>query len=52
MMIPFLVSTLASIVVLWLLLRKDIPPYAAVSLLKNEDDVLKSKTLFKFSWVF
>ena len=52
MMIPFLVSTLASIIVLWLLLRKDIPKYIDTSLLKNEDDVLKSKTLFKFSWIF
>lgn len=52
MMVPFLVSTLASIIVLWLLLRKDIPTYIDVSLLKNEDDVLKSKTLFKFSWIF
>jgi len=52
MMVPFLVSTFTSIIVLWLLLRKDIPTYIDVSLLKNEDDVLKSKTLFKFSWIF
>ena len=52
MMVPFLVSTFVSILVLWVVLRKDIPKYIDVSLLKNEDDVLKSKTLFKFSWFF
>ncbi len=52
MMIPFIVSTIISIVVLWVVLRKDIPKYIDVSLLQNEDDVLKSKTLFKFSWIF
>ena len=52
MIIPFIVSTIVSIIVLWIVLRKDIPKIVDVSLLKNPDDVLKSKTLFKFSWVF
>ena len=52
MLFPFVVSVFASIVVLWVVLHKDIPKYIDVSLLKNEDDVLKSKTLFKFSWLF
>ncbi len=52
MIIPYIVSTIVSIVVLWIILRKDIPKTVDVSLLKNPDDVLKSKTLFKFSWVF
>ncbi len=52
MMLPFLVSVIVSISVLWVVLRKDIPKYIDVSLLKNEDDVLKSKALFKFSWFF
>lgn len=52
MMLPFLVSVFASIVVLWIVLRKDIPSYIDVSLLQNEDDVLKSRALFKFSWFF
>ena len=52
MMLPFVVSVCMSILVLWVVLHKDIPKYIDVSLLKNEDDVLKSKTLFKFSWAF
>jgi len=52
MWIPYFVSTLASIGVLWILLRKDIPKTVDISLLKNEDEVLKNKTLFKFSWFF
>ena len=52
MMLPFVVSVCMSILVLWIVLHKDIPKYIDVSLLKNEDDVLKSKTLFKFSWAF
>ena len=52
MIIPYIVSTVVSIMVLWLILRKDIPKTVDVSLLKNPDEVLKNKTLFKFSWVF
>lgn len=52
MFIPFIVSVIVSILFLWLLLRKDIPKQIDVSLLKDENDVLKHKTLFKFSWLF
>ncbi|MDH4944697.1 arsenic transporter [Sulfurimonas sp. C5] len=52
MFIPYLVSTVISIVVLWTVLRNDIPKHVDVNLLKNPDDVLKNKTLFKFSWFF
>ena len=52
MFVPYLVSTFISIVVLWLFLRKDIPKLVDISLLKNPDEVLKSKTLFIFSWFF
>ena len=52
MIIPYIVSTVVSIVVLWIVLRKDIPKIVDVTLLKNPDDVLKNKTLFKFSWLF
>ncbi|MBN2824604.1 MAG: arsenic transporter [Campylobacterales bacterium] len=52
MIVPYIVSTLVSIVVLWLVLRHDIPKEIDVSLLKNPDDVLKNKVLFKFSWFF
>lgn len=52
MVIPYLVSTVVSIGVLWLVLRKDIPLHVDVALLKDPDDVLKSKPLFYLSWVF
>ncbi|QKF83211.1 arsenic transporter [Halarcobacter ebronensis] len=52
MIIPYIVSTVVSIAVLWLFLRKDIPAKVDITLLKNADEVLKNKTLFKFSWIF
>ena len=52
MLIPFFVSTLVSILVLWLILKNDIPKQIDITLLKNPDDVLKNKMLFKFSWIF
>ncbi len=52
MIIPYIVSTVVSIIVLWVILRKDIPAQVDISLLKNPDEVLKNKTLFKFSWFF
>ncbi|PLY09477.1 MAG: arsenical efflux pump membrane protein ArsB [Arcobacter sp.] len=52
MFIPYVVSTIVSIIVLWLVLRNDIPKTVDTSLLKNPDEVLKNKTLFKFSWLF
>jgi len=52
MFVPYIVSTVVSIVVLWIILRKDIPKSVDVSLLKNPDEVLKSKTLFQFAWFF
>jgi len=52
MFIPFVVSVFISILFLWLFLRKDIPKTIDVTLLKDEAEVLKSKTLFLFSWFF
>ncbi|CAA6825911.1 MAG: Arsenic efflux pump protein [uncultured Sulfurovum sp.] len=52
MIVPFIVSVIASIGLLWLFLRKDIPTQIDIILLKDENEVLKSKTLFKFSWFF
>ena len=52
MMVPYLVSVVVSISILWLFLRKDIPERVDVSLLKKPEDVLKSETLLKFSWFF
>lgn len=52
MAVPYVVSTLFSILILWLVLRKDIPFHVEVALLKDPDSVLKNKTLFRFSWFF
>ncbi len=52
MIIPYIISVSTTIVVLWVVLRKDIPKRVDVALLSNPDDVIKNKTLFKFSWLF
>ncbi|WP_263833175.1 arsenic transporter [Sulfurospirillum oryzae] len=52
MFTPYVVSTFVSITVLWLFLRKDIPLHVNVELLKDPDEVLKSKPLFYLAWVF
>jgi len=52
MLIPFVVSVIASIVFLWIILRKDIPKQVDISLLKDENSVIKNKTLFYIAWVF
>src|SRR5574344_1765666 len=45
MIIPFIVSVIASTIFLWLILRKDIPRTVDITLIKNMN-------LFYFSWVF
>lgn len=52
MAFPYVVSTLVSIVVLWLVVRKDIPLHVKTHLLKDPQSILKNKTLFRFSWFF
>jgi arsenical pump membrane protein len=52
MWLPYVVSVVISITLLWLLLKKDIPNYIDTTLLKKEDEVIKSKFLFNFSWFF
>ena len=52
MLIPFIVSVIASIVFLYLILRKDIPETVDISLLKEPRSVLKSIELFYLSWAF
>ena len=52
MFLPFIVSVIVSIFVLYIILRKDIPKKIDITLLKDPDEVLKSKKLFKFSWLF
>ncbi len=52
MYLPFIVSVFATIVVLLIVLKDDIPKTVDIDLLKNADSVLKNKTLFYFSWAF
>ncbi|NQY25437.1 MAG: arsenic transporter [Campylobacteraceae bacterium] len=52
MIVPYLVSVVASIVFLWLILRKDIPKEVDISLLKEPRTAIKNITLFYISWVF
>ena len=52
MMLPYFVSVAASMLVLWLVLKKDIPKTVDIDLLKNPNDVIKHQGLFKFSWAF
>ena len=52
MMLPYFVSVSASMLVLWLVLRKDIPKTVDIDLLSNPNDVIKHQGLFKFSWAF
>jgi len=43
MVLPFVVSVVTSIIVLWLVLRNDIPKSIDISLLPDENSVLKNK---------
>lgn len=52
MIIPFIVSVIASIGFLWLILRKDIPKKVDIRLLKEPKSVIKNMKLFYFSWFF
>ena len=52
MIIPFIVSVIASTIFLWLILRKDIPKTVDITLLKGPKSVIKNMKLFYFSWVF
>lgn len=52
MILPYFVSVIASMAVLWVILRKDIPKSVDIHLLKNPADVIKHKGLFNFSWLF
>ncbi len=52
MWLPFVVSVAISIIVLWIVLKNDIPKSIDTNLLTNPDNVLKSKPLFYLSWVF
>ncbi len=52
MILPFIVSVLISICVLWLLFKKDIPKIIDINLLPEAKSVIKSQKLFLFSWFF
>ncbi|WP_418180040.1 arsenic transporter [Aliarcobacter lanthieri] len=52
MIVPFIVSIIASILILWLVLRKDIPKIVDIRLLKEPKSAIKNIKLFYFSWFF
>jgi arsenical pump membrane protein len=52
MFLPNLLSIIASIVVLWIFFRKDIPAHIDIENLASPESVIKSKTMFNLSWYF
>ena len=52
MFLPFLVSVVVSIFVLWFFFRKDIPKKIDIELLPDEKRVIKNQKLFIFIWIF
>ena len=52
MFLPNLLSIIASITVLWIYFRKDIPLKVDVTLLPEAVSVIKNQTMFKLSWLF
>ncbi len=52
MFLPNLISIIASITVLWLFFRKDIPRHIDVQNLASPESVIKSKVMFDLSWYF
>jgi arsenical pump membrane protein len=52
MFLPNLLSIIASIAILWLYFRKDIPAFIEISNLAPPASVIKNQMMFKFSWFF
>ncbi len=52
MFLPNLLSIAASIAVLWVYFRKDIPKHIDVDSLPEAASVIKNMTMFRLSWVF
>jgi len=52
MFLPNLLSIIASVVVLWIYFRKDIPLKVDVTQLPEAASVIKNRTMFRFSWFF
>lgn len=52
MFLPNLLSIIASIVVLWLFFRKDIPEHIDIDNLATPESAIKNQTMFRLSWWF
>jgi len=52
MFLPNLLSIIASIAVLWIYFRKDIPQYIDISNLPAPESGIKNMTMFRLSWFF
>ena len=52
MFLPNILSIIASIVVLWIFFRKDIPAKIDVENLATPESVIKNTTMFRLSWYF
>ncbi|MBN2869624.1 MAG: arsenic transporter [Campylobacterales bacterium] len=52
MFLPNLLSILASIIVLWLFFRKDIPSHIDVENLASPESAIRNMTMFRLSWPF
>ncbi len=52
MFLPNLLSIIASLTVLWIYFRKDIPKHLDIENLATPESVIKNQTMFKLSWWF
>ena len=52
MFLPFVVSVGISTLFLWIILKKDIPAFVDITLLKEPKTAIKDEKLFYFSWIF
>lgn len=52
MALPNLLSIIASIAVLWIYFRKDIPTFIDITQLATPESAIKNRTMFRLSWWF
>lgn len=52
MFLPNLLSIIASIIVLWIYFRKDIPTHIDIENLASPESAIKNRTMFVLSWPF
>jgi len=52
MFLPNLLSIAASVGVLWLFFRKDIPLHVNIEMLATPESAIKNRSMFRLSWVF